>query len=416
MTSRIRRSLLAAGLALPAAGLSGCWETLGILNPCARRTDPGHGIDPALWRSVWEGLDPRRVMDAHVHLAGTGPGRDDPWINPAMRSLANPFSYAHFALVANAACVNGREDDWSRDYVDRLLLLADEFPPGFKMLLFALDGYRDARGALDDTRTVLRVPDAHAAGVARWNPQRFEWAASIHPYREDAIAALERAAADGARAVKWIPYFMGFDPAEPRLRPFYRALARLGLPLITHGGWQHELVRGGVQDYGNPLRLRAALEEGVRVVVSHCGMQGEFLDFETGAGRSLRPSFALFRRLMDAPEYRGVLFGDISAVTIRGREGGALRLLLSHEPWHGRLLNGSDYPGPGILPVMALAGLVEEGVLESGEAERMAHIQQHNPALFDFVVKRRLAWRGVRWPASVFETRDFFVAGRRASQ
>ena len=353
---------------------------------------------------AWAGLDPRQVLDLHVHVAGEGTGPGDPWVNPAMKSLANPFSYAHFALMANAACLGNDPANWSRRYVSRLKALADEFPEGARFILLALDGYHGEDGRLDRDRTVFLVPDDYVAAIARAEPGRFLWAASVHPYREDAIERLRAAAAKRARAVKWIPYFMGIDPAHPRCRPFYRELARLRLPLVTHGGWQHELVDGGRQDFGNPLRLRAALEEGATVIVSHCGMQGEFADLDNPRSRKPKPSFELFSRLLDAPQYRGRVYGDLSAVVQGGRQPGALAQLISRHEWHPWLLNGSDYPGPGIGAVMGMEGLVEEGVLAVKDAERLVHIQQHNPLLFDFYLKRCLAWKGERWPAEVFET------------
>lgn len=406
-----RRRFLAALAAAPALALPGCLGTFQVFNRCASAGDEGHRVDPELTARIWEGLDPALVMDAHVHLAGDGPGPDDPWVNPAMRSPANPFSFAHFALMANAACMPYEESLWNRQYVERLLTLLGEFPPGAKALLVALDGWRDASGRLDRRRTVFTVPDAYVEAVARAHPERFEWAASIHPYREDALERLRWAVAHRARAVKWIPYFMNIDPASPRIAPFYRALARSGLPLVTHGGWEHELVEGGDQELGNPLRIRAALQEGVRVIVAHCAMQGDFLDTDRGPGRTPRPSFELFARLMDSREYVDLLYGDLSAVTIGGRQPGALRRLLTSESWQPRLVNGSDYPGPGIVPVMSLKTLVDEGVLAADEVGRLAHIQHHNPMLFDFAVKRRIAWRGGRWPASAFETQRLFRAG-----
>lgn len=399
-----RRQALAA-LALPAAlPLAGCRDWFGLFNPCANAGDPGHRVDPALVARSWAGLDPRQVLDLHVHVAGEGSGPGEPWVNPAMKSIANPFSYAHFALIANAACLGDDPANWSRRYASRLAALADEFPRGARFLLLALDGYRGEDGRLDRKRTVFMVPDEYVAGIAGDDPGRFLWCASVHPYREDAIARLRSAAAAGASAVKWIPYFMGIDPASPRCRPFYRELARLRLPLITHGGWQHELVEDGRQDLGNPLRLRAPLEEGATVIVSHCAMQGEFPDLDNPRSQKPRPSFDLFARLMGEPQHRGRLYGDLSAVVLGGRQPGALATLISRHEWHPWLLNGSDYPGPGIVAVMGMKGLVEEGVLAAGDAERLAHIQHHNPLLFDFHLKRCLAWQGERWPASVFET------------
>ncbi len=398
-----RRQALAA-LALPAVlPMAGCWEWTGLLNECARATDPGHRIDPGIARRVWEGLDPARVIDLHVHLAGSGPDPGDPWVNPRMTSKAHPFSYAHFALMANAACMDEDASHWSRSYLARLDTLAGEFPPGARFLLLALDGFHRDDGLLDRSQTVFMVPDEFAARAAGQAPDRFLWAASVHPYREDAIERLEAAAARGARAVKWIPYFMNIDPSSPRVRPFYRVLARLGMPLITHGGWEHELVEHGVQDYGNPLRLRPALEEGVRVVVAHCAMQGDFVDHDHPTAQAAVPSFELFARLMSERAWEGRLFGDLSAVVLGGRQPGALARLLANEAWHPRLVNGSDYPGPGIVAVVGMGDLVSEGVLAAADAALIAHIQQHNPLLFDLYLKRLLAWRGQRWPAQVYE-------------
>jgi hypothetical protein len=55
-----------------------------------------------------------------------------------------------------------------------------------------------------------------------------------------------------ARAVKWLPA-MGIDPASARCDPFYAALVRLNLALITHAGQERAAPGGAVQKYGNPL-------------------------------------------------------------------------------------------------------------------------------------------------------------------
>ena len=140
------------------------------------------------------------------------------------------------------------------------------------------------------------------------------------------------------------------------------------------------------------------------MIVSHCGMQGDFADLDNPRLRRPKPSFELFARLMDAPDYRGRIHGDLSAVVLGGRQPGALATLLSRHEWHPYLVNGSDYPGPGVVAVMGLNGLVDEGVLPKADAELLGHIQYHNPMLFDFYLKRSLAWKGERWPASVYES------------
>lgn len=49
--------------------------------------------------------------------------------------------------------------------------------------------------------------------------------------RLDALERLTAAHANGAVLIKWIPAIMDIDPADPKISPFYQALAELKLPL-----------------------------------------------------------------------------------------------------------------------------------------------------------------------------------------
>ncbi|MCZ7655906.1 MAG: hypothetical protein M5R42_19030 [Rhodocyclaceae bacterium] len=80
--------------------------------------------------------------------------------------------------------------------------------------------------------------------------------ASIHPYRRDCVEALTRAAAEGARAVKWLPAAQGMNPSSPLCDRFFEALAKLDLPLISHAGEERAVHGGNTQHFGNPLLLR----------------------------------------------------------------------------------------------------------------------------------------------------------------
>src|SRR4030095_4857997 len=100
------------------------------------------------------------------------------------------------------------------------------FPPGARCVLLAFDYHRDAEGRPEPSLSTFYTPDAYAAGVAQRFAQRFEWAASIHPYRRDAVEALEAARRRGARAVKWLAKSMGMGPASPRRDAASCALAR----------------------------------------------------------------------------------------------------------------------------------------------------------------------------------------------
>jgi predicted TIM-barrel fold metal-dependent hydrolase len=401
-----------ASLAVGAATVYGLKKHYG--NACAGPADEGHQLDPELMARVWRGLDPAKVLDCHVHLAGLG-GKmrpDRPWTNPALTTPANPFLFAHFALFADASCVTERRDAADDLYVDRLVHLVREFPAGVRFMLFALDGACRPDGMLDTERSVMWVPNAYARNVARRDPARFGWAASVNPLRPDAISLVRRAARDGARALKWIPYLMDIDPASPRFNGFYDVLAELRLPLIVHAGWEHELLQGGHQEYGNPLCLRRALDRGVKVVMAHCATQGDFADIDTGQGMTSRPSFDLFRRMIDEPAYRNLLSGDISAIVESGRAPETLRELIQHPRWKGRLVNGSDYPLPGVRLAVSAAHLASEGLLDANLPPLIDHIQQHNPLLFDFVLKRCMSWQGAAFPEAVFECAGLFDRAR----
>jgi len=407
-----RRFLIGGAAVAGAAGLAGCRYSLeqGLWNPCLGALPADVAAHPLL-RDAWSGIDPDKVWDSHVHLAGTGDSGGGIRIHPGMNSLLDPAQYARRLFFMNAGCVHdappGAVD---RAYVARMLNLMTDMPAGARLLLFAFERSYDARGVVRWDQTGFYVPNAYTRDVARLHPQ-FEWAASIHPYRADALDALERAVAGNARAVKWLPPAMGIDPASPRCKPFYRALARLDLPLISHAGEERAVLGAEGHALGNPLRLRAALDEGVRVVAAHCASLGEDHDLDRGPNGPIVPSFALFTRMMGIAQYRGRLFGDISAVTQLNRANDVLVTLLEREDWHPRLLNGSDYPLPGVMPIFSVGDLVERGLLEASSGELLKTIRSHNPLLFDFVLKRSLRSNGKAFATVIFETRDFFLRG-----
>jgi len=381
-----------------------------LWNPCLARL-PRRLAEHELVRAAWEGIDPARVWDAHAHLVGTGDSGGGVVVNARMESLLNPGEYARRLLFLNAGCAHDARGSVDRAYIERMRNLIDGLRPGAKLLLFAFDRVHGERGEVLRERSGFYVPDAYARDTARAHPQVFEWAASVHPYRTDCVEALERAKRQGARAVKWLPAAMGMDPGSPLCDRFYAAAARLGLPLVSHAGLERAVMGTDIQDYGNPLRLRRALDAGVRVVVAHCASMGRDRDLDRGADGPFVDSFALFARLMDEPRYARLLHGDISALTQVNRAGGTLARVLEREDWHARLLNGSDYPLPGLMPIFSVDFIVSLGLLDAAAAPVLTEIRAHNPLLFDFVLKRSLRLKGKALSRSVFETRRFFEGG-----
>ena len=393
----------------PLLAAGGCKLSLeqGLFNAC--RT----GIDPSIESAVeeaWRGLRPERVWDVHSHLFGNGLSGKGIWLNP---EYDNPVSGAGIRRVffLDGAC-GGRDDHTTDDaIVGRVGHLVDALPPGAKLVLLAFDCAYGEGGERRKDLTAFWVPNEYVANVAKTRPDRFEWTASIHPYRPDAVAALESARREGARAVKWLPPAMGIDPANPRCRPFYEALERLGVPLLVHVGAEQAVKGAGQHSYANPLLLRHPLEAGVRVIAAHCATMGESADLDRERNPDKAPlarNVDLFARLMAERRYERLLFGDLSAVTQANRAE-HLPMLLEKREWHARLLNGSDYPLPGILPLFSLDGMVRAGLLEERMLPALQSLRESNALLFDFVTKRSLRYRGSRFADSAFETRDFFL-------
>lgn len=406
--NRLRRLLL-TGMGAWTATLAGCKTLPFVFNPCHSQLPESLAQHP-LVKEAWEGIDADNVWDCHAHLAGTGDSGSGITLAPEKNFLFHPQHHLQRLFYLNAACVEDAPGRIDISYVERLLQLLAAMPPGVKMMLLAFDWAHDASGQPLPEHSSFHVPNAYARKIAQRYPRHFEWIASIHPYRKDAVATLETAHAQGARAIKWLPPAMNIDPDSSRCQPFYVALARLNLPLLTHGGEEKAVEGIGKPDFGNPLKLRRALDTGVRVIIAHAASLGEDDDYDHGNQRIA--SFALFSRMMDHPDHRDHLFADISAVTLRNRDPSILSTLIERTDWHPRLLNGTDYPLPGIIPLIVPARFVQWGLLSEEKLPMMRQLQAYNPLLFDFVLKRHLTWNKQRLPVGLFETRPFFQRGQ----
>jgi predicted TIM-barrel fold metal-dependent hydrolase len=408
-----RRAFLGGVAAAAALPLTGCDLALreGLFNACHTALPPRLAQHP-LVADAWKGIDASQVIDVHCHLFGNGDSGRGIWLNPGMASFAAPAQLVQRLFYLNAGCVRDDPGRVDASVVDRLLNQVEGLKPGAKLMLLAFDWARDERGTPLPERSTFHVPDDYAAAVAKAHPSAFEWAASIHPSDPAAIDRLDLAVAQGARAVKWLPPAQDIDPSSARYDPFYSRMAQLDVPLISHAG-DERAIRGHDETLGNPLKLRRALDRGVRVVVAHCASLGVARDLDRGAGGPAVPSFELFARLMDEPAHAGRLFGDLAAVTLGNRAQTVLSTLLARVDWHPRLLNGSDYPLPGVLPLIALDTLAARGMLAAQAVPVLREIRDHNAILFDFVLKRAMrspsSPTGNRFPAAVFETRRQFA-------
>lgn len=386
------------------------WATPWYLRarPLRRVEELSSGARELVRRSFAD-LDRSKVWDAHVHVLGLGAGGTGCWINPAMRSYLHPLNRLELDLYLAASGVTD-EDDADAQYVARLLALHRAANPAGKLLVFGFDYQVDAAGREVPEASPFHTPDEYVLRLARENDDVVA-CASIHPYRRDAVGRLQAAAEAGAKAVKWLPNAMGIDPAEPRCAPFYARLAELGLPLITHVGLERAVIAADHQEYGNPLRLRRALDAGVVVVAAHCASLGSSRDLDADEEEELA-SFDLFLRLMGEKQYEPNLFGEISGLTQVNRSGRPLAEMLAAEELHPRLVNGSDYPLPAIDPLFSTRILVRRGYIDADQRRLLNEVFDANPLLFDLVLKRCVSveagGRERRFAPIVFESGRVF--------
>ena len=76
-----------------------------------------------------------------------------------------------------------------------------------------------------------------------------------------------------------------------------------------------------------------------------------------------------------------------------------------NEDWHARLLHGSDHPLPGVMPLFSPARLQRAGLLADTDVAPLLRLREHNPLLFDLVLKRRLRAGSAKLGVGVFEGR-----------
>lgn len=403
-----RRDFLAlAGLPL----LGGCQFDFseGLDNEC--RIAPDIARHPAVLRA-WQGLRADHVWDMHVHLFGNGRSGGGVFVEKGFDSPRSPRMWARRRFFVNAGCVGEYDEGTDTRMVARLAQLADQMPAGAKVMLLAFDLPHGDDGQGHRHLATFGITNEYARRVAASRPDRFEWICSIHPYRPDAVELLLAAKRDGARAVKWLPPSQGIDLTSPRCVPFFEAARRLDIPLLIHVGEERAAPGANRHELANPLHLRSPLENGVRVIAAHCATLGESADLDKHRDPARAPhvpSFDLFKRLMADRNFDGRLFGDISAITQANRPGAAAAIL-AMEAWDGRLLNGSDYPLPGVVPLFSLKSLVRERVLDESLLAPLREIRHANALLFDLVLKRNLQWKGRGFGATPFETRAFFDA------
>jgi len=268
---------------------------------------------------------PAGIVDMHCHIAGLGAGGSGCFVSPALRNNWR------FKVYLRSFGVSQKEIAQQGDALigDRISQSLAQSKFVSRAVLLALDGVVDAEGNLDTNRTEVFVPNEFVAAVAARHTNLL-FGASVNPYRRDALERLEWAKAHGAVLVKWIPPIMDIDPADRRLIPFYKKMAELKLPLLSHTGKEGSFSRA-TEELGDPDKLRLPLSLGVTVVAAHIA-SAEKYQGERGPDRLAR-MMGQFTNL----------YADISALTQINRPG-SLKEALTRPEFSGRLVYGTDYP------------------------------------------------------------------------
>lgn len=296
------------------------------------------------------------MIDVHVHLVALPTPTNGCRMSPRMRRSPAVLGVA----LRDRLPLNDPEAA-NRRYLEQLLRRLGDSERVSRVVVLAMDGVYDRDGALDEKRTDLLISNDYLFGVAAAHPSLLA-GASVNPGRRDALDELERCASKGAALIKWLPNAQAFDPADPRWKGFYRAMARLGMPLLSHIGFEFSLI-GNDQSVGDPDRLTLALEEGVTVIAAHGCSSGVLYERHFDAMLDLAKRFPNF-------------FVDVSALTLPNRVR-TLFKLRRHPEIFDRLVFGTDYPLP-CFSYPALLALSWDGFLSAVQAgspfDRMARV------------------------------------------
>ena len=267
----------------------------------------------------------KTLVDCHVHLAALPDGDNGCYISPKV--LKSPLF--RFLLWKHQLAPD-KPREANQKYLNDLLAELRASLHVQKAVLLGMDGVYDQNGRLNQAHTDFLISNDYVLKTAQAHPSEFLAGVSINPHRRDAVEEVHRCADAGATLVKVLPNAQRFNPADPRYKAFYRALAERKLPFLSHVGYEFSLI-GKDQSVGDPDRLRVALDEGATVIAGHACSYG-LMFYE-----KFLPTF------QDLAKRYPHFYADISALTLPNR----MRMLLHLRRYpeiHERLLFGTDYP------------------------------------------------------------------------
>lgn len=270
-------------------------------------------------------LPQKSVVDFHVHAAGLGYGDSGCFINQTMR---DNFRFP-FYLMAMGVTEDELKEHGDKILFEKISKAVAESSTVSHAVILAMDGAINSQGELDKIITQVYIPNEYVYEETRkYNNLLF--AASINPYRPDALERLQQVSEQGAVLIKWIPSIMMIDPADPRLTAFYQKMVELDMPLLTHTGMEKSFP-GAKDALADPMRLRLPLQLGVTVIAAHIATTGESEGEDN------------FERILPMFQQYPNLYADISSLTQINKLG-YMKKALAIPALSGRLIYGTDWP------------------------------------------------------------------------
>ncbi len=391
---------------------AGLWDRLGGRFGDGAADKAWSPETKALINQVKLGIDPSKVIDHHAHIialpdGGLGPCGRKPevTIHKSRNSWLTPSWKIRTEVLRSASLITD-DSKANQQYADRVMSLVKQNPVQGKIILVAMANNFKKNGdgtySPDKDKTDLYMSNDYVVDVVdclntKLPGDRFIAAISVHPGDPDALTTLDTFQARGVKYVKWLPNAMNIDPSETDYLPFYKRMAANKMTLIAHTG-EEAAIRvdpKSHQAFGNPALYDMALREaGVQIILSHMGRDGYQDEFLT---------------MMKKDEYKGCLFGDISAMAMRKGELDYLWRVLDDDNWKhfkGRIVNGTDYPLSAVHYFNSTKAIIKHndapGVAKS-QKKALTEIYQNNPLLYDFTIKRLIRNKGGKaFPPEVF--------------
>ena len=303
------------------------------------------------------------ILDVHVHTCAASPGHGF-MSEKLFKSL--PFRFMRWRLGLGQY---GPETE--RELEKKLAETIDGTEKLDAAVILAFDAVHDRDGRRDDANTHLYVTNDYVIELATRN-RKMLFGASVHPYRKDAVAEVERCVKSGAVLLKWLPNTQCFNPSDDLCIPFYEALAHHKLVLLSHTGGEKSLPSLD-KTVGDPALLEPAVKRGVTVIAAHCGTRSGLTD----------PDYLpTFMRMARDHEH---FYGDTSALNLPTRSY-AYRQVLADKVVRDKLVHGSDWP---ILPVPPLR--------HSGVGGSIAAWREPNWMRRDVRIKQRMDFDDAYW-------------------